>query len=257
MLKQIFQLLQTKIVKPLPTEEISTHIITEPTEKNYSLYSGERQTASEIDGIRMDHLSRYELINQHLNLLSDVHKINGLDVFCGNGYGSFLLAKSHVNTHITGVDGSAEAIAQANKNYSLGNNFFSHKLFPFQLPANAFDFIACFESLEHVEDDSAMFSEIVAATRPGGIIFVSVPNQKHHDLQKNPHIFHFRHYIHSEFLIKFQGALELHCWYGQDVYKFDIEGVNTFELLHSEDMLPRKNVHGQVNIYVFKKTITN
>lgn len=254
MLKQILQSLRNKSVSNSTTaqEAVAAESIA-PTGKSYSLQSGERQTAPSIEGIRMDHLCRYQLINDHLMRAESKASINGLDIFCGNGYGTFLLAKSNPSAHVIGVDGSAEAIAQANENYTLTNNLFAHKLFPFMLPKQAFDFIACFESLEHVEADEAMFSAMVAAVKPGGLIFVSAPNQKYHDLQKNPHIFHFRHYLHDEFLACFQGNLELQSWYGQDVYEFNADRINTFKLLKTSAMLPKENIQGQVNIYVFRK----
>lgn len=256
MLTQIFQLLRNRPTNH-PTrapEAVGIEcIVPAPAEKNYSLYSGERQTAPNIESIRTDHLYRYQLINDRLRRTDAKTSINGLDIFCGNGYGTFLLTQHNPNVHVIGIDGSAEAIAQANENYALINNLFAQKLFPFVLPQQAFDFIACFESLEHVEADEAMLSAIVAAVKPGGLIFISVPNQKFNDLQKNPHAFHVRHYLHDEFLASFQGKLELVLWFGQDVYEFNAHGINTLKLLDTSAMAPKENIEGQVNIYVLRK----
>jgi len=256
MLTQIFQLLRNRPTNhPARAPEAADieSSVPAPVEKNYSLYSGERQTAPNIESIRADHLYRYQLVNDRLMRTDARTLVNGLDIFCGNGYGTFLLTKQNPNVHVIGIDGSAEAIAQANENYALINNLFAQKLFPFVLPQQAFEFIACFESLEHVEADETMFSAIVAAAKPGGVIFISVPNQKFNDLQKNPHLFHVRHYLHDDFLASFLGNLELLTWYGQDVYEFNVHGINTLKLLETSAMVPKENIEGQVNIYVLRK----
>jgi 2-polyprenyl-3-methyl-5-hydroxy-6-metoxy-1,4-benzoquinol methylase len=121
------------------------------------------------------------------------------------------------------------------------------------LPSEAFNFILCFESLEHVERDDSMFLEMYSALRKNGLIFVSVPNEAMHSLAKNPHQFHYRHYIHDEFLKNFASNLELIDWYGQDVCEFNEDGTNKYKLLPDKDVVPRKGEHGQVNIYIFRK----
>ena len=94
--------------------------------------------------------------------------------------------------------------------------------------------------------------ELVSSAKNGADIFVSVPNQEMHDLDKNPHKFHFRHYRHDEFLSEVPDHFQLVDFYGQNVYKFDADGICTFELLQKGEMVPVKNVQGQVNIYHFR-----
>ncbi|MDA5534847.1 class I SAM-dependent methyltransferase [Yersinia mollaretii] len=220
--------------------------------KDYSLYSGERQTSNTVNGIRRDHTSRYELAIEIIRHKKHVI-MNAADIFCGNGYGIFMLSSEFEQANFIGLDGSSEAILEANKNYSKENNIFANKLFPFTLPANTFDVITCFESLEHVDKDEHLFDEIKNSCKKGGLIIVSVPNQEKHNLDLNPHKFHFRHYTHLDFLSKFNDGLELLTWYGQDIYHFDGHGVNTHQLLNENAMLPVEKAQGQVNIYVFKK----
>ena len=90
------------------------HFINKLRPKDFSLNSGERQVATSIENIRKDHLYRYEYaINKIKKLLKDNCSI--LDIFCGNGYGSYLISKSLPQCSICSVDGSKEAIILARK----------------------------------------------------------------------------------------------------------------------------------------------
>lgn len=222
--------------------------------KDYSLQSGERQTGRTLDEIRKDHTFRYELAADLIKPVVNGEIFNCLDLFCGNGYGSYLLAQAIPCLRIVGIDGSHEAIDLANECYSLPNNMFVHKPYPFQLPADAFTFVTCFESLEHVEDDRSLLCEIFACLRVHGVAMISVPNQDRHPLEMNAHNFHFRHYRHEDFLKLIPSNFILEDWYGQDVYEFTQSGVNTFKLLPSEQMALQKQITGQVNVYIMRKT---
>jgi 2-polyprenyl-3-methyl-5-hydroxy-6-metoxy-1,4-benzoquinol methylase len=226
---------------------------TETLVKDYSLQSGERQVGRTIDAIRKDHLYRYELAAELIRGATAGRAANCLDLFCGNGYGSYLLAQTIPNLRILGIDGSREAIDVADDCYSLPNNMFVSKPFPFQLLGDAFEFVTCFESLEHVEDDASLLRELFHCLRKGGIAMISVPNQDRHPLEINPHKFHFRHYRHEEFLKLIPSNFVLQDWYGQDVYEFTSEGLNTFKQVPSDRMALKKQSAGQVNIYIVRK----
>lgn len=219
--------------------------------KDYSLESGERQVANDLADIREDHLARYRLAINVTNELNYSWK-NALDIFCGNGYGTYMLAMSNTNANVFGIDGSEEAISVANKAYKIKNSSFTYKKFPFKLTQNCYDFVTCFESLEHVLYDKKMFQTIVEATSKDAVIAISVPNNKYNNLELNPHKFHFRHYEHEDFISNYMSDFNILSWYGQNVYKFE-NGVNTFILLSNEEMQPVKYVEGQVNIYFIRR----
>lgn len=218
--------------------------------KDFSYTSGERQTASSVQEIRYDHLARYQLV---IDFLKDKQLNFGLDLFCGNGYGSYLMS-SELNSAILGIDGSSEAIDFANSHYATKQNMFSYKQFPFLLPKQTFDFAVCFESLEHVEDDVALAGILIESLVKNGYLFVSVPNQEIHDLAKNPHKFHFRHYVNHD-VINFFKDFELIKRWGQNVYEFDKDGYCLGKLLDKIHMKPVENTDGQVNMYLFRKKI--
>nr|VFK10871.1 MAG: Methyltransferase domain-containing protein [Candidatus Kentron sp. LPFa]VFK27307.1 MAG: Methyltransferase domain-containing protein [Candidatus Kentron sp. LPFa] len=216
--------------------------------KDFSLHSGERQVASNLSKIRKDHLLRYRLVSDYLSLYEH-KKLSLLDIFCGNGYGTFLLAKNYPTFHVRGIDGSLEAIECAEKNYKLPNNLFKHKLFPFLLPRRVYDVLICFESLEHVENDKLLLTQIRRSLKKNGAAFVSVPNQDEYPLENNPHPFHFRHYSHSDFIDRLQRKFYIEKWYGQNVYEFKSD-LNTFHVLPESEMILREQMAGQFNIYL-------
>lgn len=196
---------------------------------------------------------RYDLA---LELLREQGRVNGgacLDVFCGNGYGTFMLSEAFPELCVVGVDGSKEAIDMANECYARPNNMFSWKLFPFSIAEQSNDLVACFESLEHVEDDQLMLNQILRSLKKDGVALISVPNQDEHPLEKNPHQFHFRHYRHADFIGMVSKEYSIETWYGQNVYEFTDDGVNTFRLLSEDEMCLREKVPGQVNVYVIRR----
>ncbi len=219
--------------------------------KDFFLNSGERQVSPCVEGIRYDHVVRYEMCIKILK--GTIPYLNILDIFCGNGYGTYLLAKEFKKSSVTGIDGSQEAIDLANKHYSLQNNLFIQKLFPFLLPISAYDAVISLESIEHIENDFDFVSQLGYSIKSGGLLLLSVPNQQIHDLNINPHKFHYRHYLKQDIIRLIGHEFDLISYYGQEVYLFDENKKNTFKLLSDEQMQLKENVEGQVNIFVFKK----
>lgn len=221
----------------------------------FSLASGERQTGLRLEDIRNDHLVRYEyackIVRQHLKRDSGVF---GLDVFCGTGYGTHMLADA-AQRPILGIDASAEAIAVANTHYANEQTFFSAKLFPFFLPRDTFDFVVCMESLEHVAETGLFLNQIVGALKPGGILVLSTPNANIWSLERNPNPFHYRHFSRTELLEALTAhpgyQLELIDWQGQDIYHFEQEVIA--HPLAPEHMNLRPQAEGQILLFSFVK----
>ncbi len=196
----------------------------DPRSKDFSYNSGERQTATSFGGIRADHASRYQLathiVKKHFKNVAA--PLRGLDLFCGNGYGTWLAARE-LNAHMLGVDGSEEAITMANCHFSTTHTIFTAKCFPFSLPAGEFDFILCFESIEHVADPDAMFVALGCALKPGGVLFVSTPNEATMPLARNAEWFrhHVRHFREAELadLAQRCGDVKFVGQFGQRVYR--------------------------------------
>ncbi|MFA5139207.1 MAG: class I SAM-dependent methyltransferase [Elusimicrobiota bacterium] len=182
-----------------------------------SLHSGERQVATDYSAIRADHRFRYEWVNDRIPASGF-----GLDVFCGNGYGTWLLS---TDRQVIGIDGSADAIRLAEQHFRTPRTIFSVGYFPFELPERAFDFVVSLESVEHVEDGSRFFAALVSSLKPGGLLAFSTPCEDRLPLAMTGNRFHFRHYALEETLsLAASDGLELLEWAGQDTYSFQPDG---------------------------------
>jgi len=220
--------------------------------ERFSFNSGERQTGDSLEKIRADHQFRYKLSIDTIKVFhNNTEDFLGFDVFCGNGYGSYLVS-TQLNCHMLGIDASPESIEFARQFYSTSKIFFAAKEFPFNLPKNIADFVVCMESIEHISDFSGFLDEIVESMKPGAHLFLSTPNELLLSLKKNPNKFHFRHFLFDEIVFELtkKRGLSLEEWYGQDVYSLDVEGHVT-GILPSDRMTITLNVQGQFNIFIF------
>lgn len=196
---------------------------------DFSLHSGERQTATLYEEVRADHRYRYEWADQRLPKAG-----SGLDLFCGTGYGTRRLVRH--GRRLIGIDGSKEATAFAMTHFGgLGAEFVAVK-WPFPIRPRCADFIVSLESIEHVADGVAMFKTMAEALKPGGHIIYSTPNGDALPLAAfRP--FHHRHYSLAETLaLATDAGLELVGWAGQNVYRPGPSGLlsDTAMQLHPE-----------------------
>ncbi|MET0262434.1 MAG: methyltransferase domain-containing protein [Rariglobus sp.] len=233
-----------------------------PDSKDFSYDSGERQTATTFDQIRRDHSNRYLLATHILknHFAKASAPLRGLDLFCGNGYGAWL-ASTELNAHVLGIDGSADAIAVANEHFSTSRTIFTAKCFPFDLPAGEYDFITCFESIEHVADPDALFSALARSLKPGGVLFVSTPNEATMPLALNAQWFrhHVRHFREQELvnLARRQGDVGYVGQFGQKVYRLDRGRVIGID--ESLDMAPVadcKDAHFFIQLFMKTRGVT-
>jgi 2-polyprenyl-3-methyl-5-hydroxy-6-metoxy-1,4-benzoquinol methylase len=94
-----------------------------------------------------------------------------LDVACGTGYGSRLLARS---ARVSGVDRDREAVDKARSR--IAGTFLVAEVPPIPFASEAFDFVVSFETIEHIPDDVAFIRELRRVLRPGGTLLISTPN---------------------------------------------------------------------------------
>src|SRR6266404_7005313 len=125
------------------------------------------------------HMQRYEFAKGNL-----VHG-TVLDLACGVGYGTALLASSPLVDKATGVDISSDAVEYATKHYRSEHVvFLCSSALEFR-PANVFDNVVSLETIEHVDDPCALFAHLVSLVRPGGRLITSVPVTP--SMDANPH----------------------------------------------------------------------
>lgn len=175
------------------------------------LNSGERQVAPTIDGIRRDHVARYEWAAGRLGGLRVV------DAACGIGYGTKLLADH--GCRALGVDRDAETIAYAREHYHKGGTHFLCSDISDEASFPDADAAVCFEAIEHIEDPRPLLKSL---HQSAPLLLASVPNEEVFPWKN--YAFHYRHYTKAEFT-----ALLRECgwepveWYGQEGPESEVE----------------------------------
>jgi SAM-dependent methyltransferase len=132
-------------------------------------------------GIVALHLKRYEFALDYCGA-KEV-----LDAGCGVGYGSACLAT--VAKRVVGVDRSEEAIGYARRRYPRPNvEFAVGDLLALDAPAEAFDAVCAFETIEHLDDPRAFLAEAARVLRDDGVLLVSTPRAAETTTKpQNPH----------------------------------------------------------------------
>ncbi len=160
-----------------------------------SMEKGERQIATNYEAIRLDHKNRYQFACDQLKPDSSQ---NILDLACGIGYGSLMLAEA-TGASVTGVDIDAGAIAYAKKYYrSRNTNFVCEDARKLTLPSDFFDAIVSFETIEHIDFDVELLVKFYQLLKPGGIFICSTPNEDVMPFSKENFKFHVKHYRVAE-----------------------------------------------------------
>jgi SAM-dependent methyltransferase len=178
---------------------------------------GERQVSPTIEGIRRDHVARYEWIAKYLAPESKV-----IDFACGIGYGCNILAKA--GHEANGFDIDEEAIEYANTHYKLDKSdfFLDDGNNPGEL--GEYDAAISLETIEHVEDPRPLLKALREAAP---MLIASVPNESVMPWQIAPGVvtaYHYRHYTMAEFndLLQECGWKVIE-WYGQAGPESEVE----------------------------------
>lgn len=124
-----------------------------------------------------------------------------LDIACGEGYGSWLLAKAGA-AEVVGVDVSAEAVDKAKANFGHDRIRFitgAAESLEDLLPADHFDLIVSIETIEHVNDAERYLYQLKKLARRDATIIITCPNDDWYygDGPGNP--FHIRRFTFSDF----------------------------------------------------------
>ncbi len=112
-----------------------------------------------------------------------------IDLGCGRGQRTFLVASDWCRNEVTGVDLNLEGIEYAVKNYQLPNlNFVFSDLnnLPFK---NVFDSAFMLAVIEHVDNTDDILKGIKRVLKPNGRLFISVTNRGYHGDESDVHIF--------------------------------------------------------------------
>jgi 2-polyprenyl-3-methyl-5-hydroxy-6-metoxy-1,4-benzoquinol methylase/glycosyltransferase involved in cell wall biosynthesis len=157
-------------------------------------WTGERYIPELAGEIQLEHVHRYLLALEYAQG-KDV-----LDIACGEGFGSAILAKS--SRSVIGVDIAREAVEHAAHRYRLPNvKFQLGSCAEIPLKSKTIDLVVSFETIEHHDQHQEMMAEIKRVLRPDGILIISSPDKKEYATLTNySNPFHVKELFKEEFL---------------------------------------------------------
>jgi SAM-dependent methyltransferase len=173
-------------------------------------FTGERFIPGTAGEIWHEHWHRYHFAAPL------VAGLDVLDVACGEGYGSALLATRAAT--VVGGDIAPAAVDHARKRYSGVANLEFREADCAALPfANAsFDAIVSFETIEHIAAQEAFLAEIRRVLRPDGLVILSCPNKTEYtDRRGVINEFHVRELYRAELARMVASRFPHTLWYGQ------------------------------------------
>lgn len=164
-------------------------------------FTGERFTPECVREIWYEHWHRYAFA------LPLARGRRVLDVACGEGYGSDLLAS--VAEEVIGIDVSPDAVAHARARYGARRNLRFDCANALQLPVDAasVDLVVSFETLEHLREHEELLAEFHRVLRPEGVLLISSPDKRtYSDLPG----FHNEHHLRELYRDEFEALLGRH-----------------------------------------------
>lgn len=157
-------------------------------------FTGERYVPS-VDGpIKYEHLHRYALS------LEFAKGKSVLDIACGEGYGSALLAR--VAKSVVGVDIDPTTLNYARQRYYNNNlQFLVGSCDSIPLPDHSVEVVTSFETIEHHDKHEEMMLEIKRVLTPNGLLIISSPNRfVYSDEPKYVNEHHVKELYYNEFM---------------------------------------------------------
>jgi SAM-dependent methyltransferase len=97
-----------------------------------------------------------------------------LDMACGEGYGSNVLARTA--SSVVGLDANPEAYEHARLRYRAANLTFDRGMVENYGDRQSFDAVVFLQTIEHVFDPLAVLEHLRSLLSPGGAVYVSTPN---------------------------------------------------------------------------------
>jgi 2-polyprenyl-3-methyl-5-hydroxy-6-metoxy-1,4-benzoquinol methylase len=173
----------------LPSKVISDEVNVAKLE-----WTGERYVPEVGGEIQLEHIHRYTLA------LPLVQNKQVLDIACGEGYGTSLLAERSAN--IIGVDCSSESIAHASKKYKNDNlTFLVGECKNIPAASGTIDVVVSYETIEHHSDHEEMMSEIKRVLKPDGCLIISSPDKLvYSDIPDYSNEYHVKELYKEEFV---------------------------------------------------------
>jgi glycosyltransferase involved in cell wall biosynthesis/ubiquinone/menaquinone biosynthesis C-methylase UbiE len=205
------------------------------------------------------HTVAYEYVVQHLSSASMV-----LDLGCGEGYGTHLLAQ-HAR-HVTGLDVELAVVAHAAHQYGSDSCLFGlydGKTLPFN--DHTLDVVVGMQVIEHVEHEHQFVAEIHRVLKPGGIFIATTPDRTYRlrPGQQPWNRFHIREYAAEDLqrvlAQTFAHVQVLHVCGSTEVYRIEWQRVQWARKIAALDWLKLREVvpeHLLPTLRTLLKTLT-
>jgi O-antigen biosynthesis protein len=142
----------------------------------------------------------YEHLHRYAYAATLVKNKHVLDLACGEGYGSNILAVNA--TSVVGIDIDEGVVRHASAKYGSSRlRFLSGPITAVPIPeTHSFDAIVCFEAIEHIDNHEALLGEVKRLLKPDGLFIVSTPNKAiYHDEARDENPFHVKELYFEEF----------------------------------------------------------
>jgi O-antigen biosynthesis protein len=144
-----------------------------------------------------DPIMAYEHLHRYAYVSRIVQGKRVLDLACGEGYGSALLARSADS--VVGIDIDRQAVHHARAKYAGSNVHFVVGSIT-EIPLSGrFDVIVCFEVLEHINEQDRLLSEVKRLLKPEGLLVISTPNKSEYRKLAPANPFHLKELDFDEF----------------------------------------------------------
>ena len=178
-------------------------------------FTGERFVPGIAGEIAHEHWHRYAFARRY------VAGKRVLDVACGEGYGSALLAG--VASAVTGIDIDTGAVAHARAVYAALANvrFEAGSAASLPLPDGSVDAVVSFETIEHLPraDQPRMMKEIARVLTADGVLVMSAPNPVEYSAARNyRNPFHLHEPDRAELAALLGDAFPVQRWFRQRRY---------------------------------------
>ena len=97
-----------------------------------------------------------------------------IDMACGEGYGSEVLARGAAA--VVGVDANPDAHEHARLRYTRQNLSFERGMVENHGELGSYDAVVFLQTIEHVQDPTAVLRHFRSLLAPGGVVYVTTPN---------------------------------------------------------------------------------
>lgn len=147
-----------------------------------------------------DYQTGYEHVHRYLLACEYAKNKRVLDISCGEGYGTAMLAS--VARSVIGVDIDGPTVAHARQRHNRANiHFIRADAQQFALAPGSIDLAVSYETLEHFAAHEVFLRNLRSALTSEGVLIISTPNRHiYHDTEDKHNPFHERELYRDEFM---------------------------------------------------------